>query len=123
MVLLVLSVLNCSVKQRTVAADKGRGKTSLYTLYILLSSAGYADEISEEDDKLQLYLSTLENICYLCIGCRIGNLLLVAFRLLFCEVKRPKFNKQTNNRHIKCSRRLAWVCLCLYGYLVVPSSR
>lgn len=57
------------------------------------------------------------------LGCRIDSLVLVAFRLLFCEVKRPKFIKQINNRHIKCSRHLAWVCLDLYGYLVVPSSQ
>ena len=57
------------------------------------------------------------------LGCQIGSLILVAFRLLFCEVKRPKFIKQVDNRHIKCSRLLAWVCLYLYGYLVVPSSQ
>ena len=64
-----------------------------------------------------------KNIAIFAIGYRIGSLVLVAFRLLFCEVKRPKFNEQINNRHIKCSRHLAWVCLDLYGYLVVPSSQ
>ena len=72
-----------------------------------------------------LYRISIKSIIfyYLCVGCRIDNLVLVAFRLLFRKVKRPKFNEQTDNRHIKCSRHLAWVCLCLYGYLVVPSLR
>ena len=70
-----------------------------------------------------LYRISIKSIIfsYLCIRCGIRIPLLVAFRLLFRKVKRPKFNEQTDNRHIKCSRLMAWVCLYSFGYLVVPS--
>ena len=123
------SALNCSVKQRVVTAGEGRGDIPILYIY-------YAEvQPTEAENRLptailgKLSGKTSKNCYYnkifatFVLGCRIGSLVLVAFRLLFCEVKRPKFIKQVDNRHIKCSRLLAWVCLYLYGYLVVPSSQ
>ena len=43
-----------------------------------------------------LYRISIKSIIfyYLCVGCQIDNLVLVAFRLLFRKVKRPKFIKR-----------------------------
>ena len=72
-------------------------------------------------DYLVISICLLQNLRYLCCWIAEYAFLQMAFRLLLLLSKTTKLLLRTHNRHIKCSRLLAWVCLCSYGCLVVPS--
>ena len=101
----------------------GASLNSLYSLFSL-NSLSLAPKLFSycKFSKKSPTIMQLWKINYIFVfELRNTQFLQMAFRLLLLISKTTKLLLRTHNRHNKCSRLLAWVCLCSYRCLVVPS--